>query len=300
MRTDYIKSFLEVVHCKSFSLAAKNLYLSQSTLSTHIKQLEDELCAQLFIRSTKEIILTEKGKAFYPFALQFYETEKEALSHLQQTDNSIKEISIAASSTPCHSILPQFLTYCFNHYPSIRFRITETTADEIFLKLMNFEIDFGITTQESQNKNLHSEVLFEDEIILATPNLPKYRDLNGVFPYEQLKNEKFVPCKISDEAEIIMDSMKRELNINPDKLQIAVQFNSPEMVRKAIESGLGVSFSKRSLVSKSIEAGSILAFSFNDLKTTCKTYLVYNKKNILSSESKKFLNNIKNYFKDFF
>ena len=74
MRLEYIRSFISVVNCKSFSLAAKKMFLSQPTISTHIKQLESELGVQLLVRSTKDVILSEEGIIFYPFAVRILET----------------------------------------------------------------------------------------------------------------------------------------------------------------------------------------------------------------------------------
>lgn len=84
MRLEYIRSFIGVVNYKSFSMAAKYLFLSQPTISTHIKQLEAELGVQLLVRSTKDVILSEEGLKFYPYALQLLETEKQALSQLKK------------------------------------------------------------------------------------------------------------------------------------------------------------------------------------------------------------------------
>ena len=77
MKTEYLKSFSAVVESKSFSAAAKRLFLSQPAISTHIKQREEERCVQLLTRSTKDVQLTEAGLLFYPYAQRLLETEKE-------------------------------------------------------------------------------------------------------------------------------------------------------------------------------------------------------------------------------
>ena len=82
MRLEYIESFISVVNCKSFSGAAKQTFLSQPTISTHIKHLESELGVQLLVRSTKDVVLSEAGLIFYPYAVRLLETEKEALAQL--------------------------------------------------------------------------------------------------------------------------------------------------------------------------------------------------------------------------
>ena len=101
MRLDYIRSFINVVNCKSFSVAAKKAFVSQPTISTHIKQLEAELGVQLLVRSTKDVILSEEGVLFYPYAVRLLETENEALAHLNKTEAKVKgTVTIAASSVP--------------------------------------------------------------------------------------------------------------------------------------------------------------------------------------------------------
>ena len=98
MRLEYIRSFISVVNCKSFSVAAKQIFLSQPTISTHIKQLESELGVQLLVRSTKDVILSDAGVIFYPFAMRLLETESEALAQIHKNEMEIKgTVSIATS-----------------------------------------------------------------------------------------------------------------------------------------------------------------------------------------------------------
>ena len=87
MKTEFLKSFVAVVESKSFSVAAKRLFLSQPAISTHIKQLEEELGVQLLTRSTKNVHLTETGLAFYPYAQRLIRTESEAMFALHGKKN---------------------------------------------------------------------------------------------------------------------------------------------------------------------------------------------------------------------
>ena len=74
------------------------------------KQLEAELGVQLLVRSTKDVILSEEGVLFYPYAVRLLETENEALAHLNKTEAKVKgTVTIAASSVPGNYILPRIL-----------------------------------------------------------------------------------------------------------------------------------------------------------------------------------------------
>ena len=160
MRLDYIKSFIGVVNYKSFSLAAKYLYLSQPTISTHIKQLEAELGVQLLVRSTKDVLLSEEGKVFYPYALQLLETENKALNQLRKSENiGAGTVSIAASSVPCYYMLPQFLGYFRSLNESVSFKVIEGDSGNVLQKLLDFEVEIGIGSLNSGSEKIYSEVL---------------------------------------------------------------------------------------------------------------------------------------------
>ena len=135
MRLDYIRSFINVVNCKSFSVAAKKAFVSQPTISTHIKQLEAELGVQLLVRSTKDVILSEEGVLFYPYAVRLLETENEALAHLNKTEAKVKgTVTIAASSVPGNYILPRILKQTRLKYPEIDYRMLEGDSSQVIVE----------------------------------------------------------------------------------------------------------------------------------------------------------------------
>ena len=76
MELKQLRSFAEVVRCGSFTKAAENLYISQPTISTHIRTLEEELGRQLILRTTKSIQVTEKGREVYEYAANILELQE--------------------------------------------------------------------------------------------------------------------------------------------------------------------------------------------------------------------------------
>ena len=70
MFINQVEAFVNVVKYKSFSQAARKLYLSQPTISSHIKSLEAEFGVQLLVRTTKDVVLSDAGKIFYDYALE--------------------------------------------------------------------------------------------------------------------------------------------------------------------------------------------------------------------------------------
>lgn len=163
MRLDYIRSFINVVNCKSFSVAAKKAFVSQPTISTHIKQLEAELGVQLLVRSTKDVILSEEGVLFYPYAVRLLETENEALAHLNKTEAKVKgTVTIAASSVPGNYILPRILKQTRLKYPEIDYRMLEGDSSQVIQSVLRFEADLGIGSIRTNHEKCMCMPLLKD------------------------------------------------------------------------------------------------------------------------------------------
>ena len=76
MNLKQLEAFVKVTEGRSFSKAAKELFLTQPTISAHIASLEKELNTRLFVRNTKEVSLSEDGTVLYEYAKQMVELER--------------------------------------------------------------------------------------------------------------------------------------------------------------------------------------------------------------------------------
>ena len=131
MNLEQIKSLVSVVNHKSFSLAAKEMFVSQPTISMHIKTLEKELGEQLLIRSTKDIVLSEAGLLFYPYAVQMLKAEEDAIQKIKNKGEKIAgDVMFASSSVPANYIFPGFLAYSKKKNPDIGYKISEGDSTE--------------------------------------------------------------------------------------------------------------------------------------------------------------------------
>lgn len=295
MKLEYIRSFIGVVNYKSFSLAAKYLFLSQPTISAHIKRLEEELGVQLLVRSTKDVILSEEGLTFYPYAVQLLETEKEALCRLNEEKSEQGTVTIATSSVPGNYIFTRFLSWFQRQVEGISFRVLEGDSEGVLQKVMHFEAELGIGGIKSTNEKMHCETLFEDEIILITPNKEKYRNLNGSFPIALLKKELFITRETGSGTKTVTDNIERELKLNVQSLHVAAQFESAEMVRRAVEAGTGVAFISQIAAKESLENKKVLEFRFPEVHAKRFIYLMYHKERVLSTAAKNVIRSLREY-----
>ena len=98
MNLKQLEAFVQVAEGKSFSKAAKELFLTQPTISAHIASLERELNARLFVRNTKEVSLSEDGKDLYRYAKQIIDLQKQIEERFETEEEGSRHcITIAAS-----------------------------------------------------------------------------------------------------------------------------------------------------------------------------------------------------------
>ncbi|MDR2932657.1 MAG: LysR family transcriptional regulator [Oscillospiraceae bacterium] len=141
---EHYKAFAKVCETGSFTLAAQALFLTQSAVSQSIRQLEDYLGAQLFIRSSKGVSLTEAGEILFDHVGGIADTVTAAEQHIARL-KGLEEgaLNIGASDTLCRHLLLPFLTEFQRRYPGIDIRITNRTSGETADLIRQGKADIG-------------------------------------------------------------------------------------------------------------------------------------------------------------
>ncbi|MHA1678558.1 MAG: LysR substrate-binding domain-containing protein [Promethearchaeota archaeon] len=144
MNIEYIKNFVKLAEYKSFSKLAKNLPITQSTLSHQISQLEKSLDLVLINRTTKKFELTEAGKIFLKYAREILNSYNSCLNELSYyKSNKIEDIIISASTIPGSHILPKFLADFKSKNEFINFKILVNNSQKSIENLIKGLVDFA-------------------------------------------------------------------------------------------------------------------------------------------------------------
>ena len=129
MDTSYIKEFVMLAECLNFGEAAERLFISQSSLSKHIQALERELGTGLFVRTTRNIRLSDGGELFLPYARKIAELCDQSEIEIDDLKNrSSASLTIAVMQNPQYYDLAKYMTGFRQAYPNLSFSMVE--ADE--------------------------------------------------------------------------------------------------------------------------------------------------------------------------
>jgi LysR family transcriptional regulator, hydrogen peroxide-inducible genes activator len=152
---------------KSFSKAAESCFITQATLSTMVKKLEEELELVLFDRKTSPIITTECGK-------EIVQEAQKIVGHsyrLKQIASSIKgivegELRIGVIPTVAGNLLHRILPKLLEKYPNLTLTLEEITTENIIQKLKNGELDAGLLSTPLKNNDLEETILYYEKLMV--------------------------------------------------------------------------------------------------------------------------------------
>jgi DNA-binding transcriptional LysR family regulator len=281
--------FTKVVEHKSFSKAANEIFLSQSTVSSHIQSLERMLKVSLFDRVGREIILTPHGERLYNWAIKILKLKDEALLDLTQGMTEYKgAIRLAASSVPGQFIIPRMIGKFREEYPNITFHINQSSSKNVSEKVLNGVVDFGILGEKYDNEKLHYIPFLKEKLVLVTP--PKFEIASPVSIHDILEHP-LVMRNSDSGTNAILERFLKKMHISKEKLNIIAYTDSNQSLIQFVLQGIGISIISEIAAKEYASSNQIRLHEIKDFEDERYFYLVYNKNKTLSLVSKLFIKN---------
>lgn len=298
MNLKQLESFSYIIETNSFSEAAKKLFLTQPTISSHISLLEKELSTQLLIRTTKDVIPTDAGKKLYTYAKQMLQIQNTILEEFHvKSDDEKNVINLGASSIPEQYILPEILPKYLKKNKN-EFKIGRGDSFEIINQVVNKEIEIGLVGTQIETSNCIFEPFYKDKLVVITPVNQKYLQMKEEgFHIKDLLKE---PIIMREEGSGTRKEIKKFLNhmkINDGSLNIIATLNSTEAIKRSVANNMGISIISNLAVQDYIKDKRVLAFDLAEENIYRNLYIVRNKEMYMSKSSLKFIKFMREIFK---
>ncbi len=176
MNYEQIETFLTIITYGNISEASKFLYVSQSTISSRIQQLENELGVKLIIREKghRKIELTNYGNAFIPIASQWASLWKE--SENIKSINDIKTLTIASIDAVNNYTFVSFFSQYINDFPNIRLDIKTFHSNEIYSLIESRAADIGFVFLRVNYPDIICNPIFRELMYLICDKESSYHD----------------------------------------------------------------------------------------------------------------------------
>lgn len=283
-----LEAFTAVAEAESFSAAAQKLFLTQSTVSSHIASLEQLLGVTLLERgSRRKVVLTEQGRAFYLRSRAIVQSCRE----LEQNYTSApQELIIGASTVPMDCILPQLLPAFQAQTKNCGFILKKGNSIRIHEMLRAGEIQMGFVGTVLDRVDFVYHRLCSDRLVFVTPNTAEYRALQtqGVWGRELLDRPMIVRTEGSGTQLAVDDYLSRS-GYPTEQVHVVARIESNAAILQSVSGGLGNAVVSSLAAKPLADSGLLLSFPLAPEQPTRELYLILPKKVRQSALADKFL-----------
>ncbi|MFX1235201.1 MAG: LysR substrate-binding domain-containing protein [Promethearchaeota archaeon] len=295
MNIEYLRNFIKLTQYQSFSELAKDISLSQSTLSHQISQLEKDFGVVLIERTTKKFELTEAGQILLNYAKQIVTLYDKCEAELIKfSAHKFEEIVISASTIPGSHILPKFITEFRNKNPNVNFKLLINNSQKSIENLKKASADFaGIGSFINYNKDEfdYIEIGFDEFYFICSPDHNLLKSSVKEVTFAELIKYPFV---WREKGSGMRDTFRQQF---PDylKLNIELEINDNDSIISTVSESNYISIMSEIMANKAEKAGLIKRLKIKEHPVIVKRPLYFIKvkeSKDLSEFKKKFWNYI--------
>ncbi|MFS0775574.1 selenium metabolism-associated LysR family transcriptional regulator [Neobacillus sp. 3P2-tot-E-2] len=287
--------FTKVVEHKSFSKAAEDIFLSQSTVSSHIQALERTLNVNLFDRVGREIILTPSGERLYQWALKLLLLKDQAMLDLKEGATELRGmIRIGASSVPGQFMIPKMVKQFRQQYPKATFHINQSSSKNIADKVLNGSVDFGILGEKYDNEKLCYIPLLKEHLVLITS---KQSNIVGPVNIQDLLSYPFIMRNSDSGTNSLIEKFLKKNQISKDQMNIVAYTENGQSLIEFVFQEIGIAIISKMAASEYLERNLLTIHEINEFHDERYFYLVYNKNKTQSMLSKLFIEGAREWIK---
>ena len=238
MENRNLHTFKRVCELNSITKAAEQLGYAQSTVTTQIKLLEDELGVKLFERYGNTIRITTVGEKLLEYSNEIFRITDRFWDAMQDENGTSGSLRIAAVDSVCMTVLPNILNPFIQKFPNVRIKIVSGVADKLKQYLSTGQADLAFVldfNKPSKELCLLLEKTVNLDFYIAE-NSPLESTTNCL---EDLKKQKFVLTEPNCQYRKSVEAFFDRNGIEPD---ILMESPSTEAIIKIVASGLGITY----------------------------------------------------------
>jgi DNA-binding transcriptional LysR family regulator len=285
MDFDQLHTFLEIVKLKSFSKAAQTCYRTQPAISAQVRQLEQELHAELFERFGSRISLTTAGKIFAGYAEEMLDQRRRAQDEIAELESNPRgELVIAANEATCVYVLPTVFSEYRQLFPAIQLQVNRSYGARVVDAVLDNSADFGLTQLPVEEKRIQVVNVHQDEIRVVMPAQHPLAERAAVGPQDLTEYFLILPQQGKTRTRL-----NAWLEPVEDEIRISMELDSTEMMKRFVMAGLGVTFLAVSNCREEVAAGKLRAVPLAPEPMMRRLGLIYRKDKALSKAALGFI-----------
>jgi DNA-binding transcriptional LysR family regulator len=289
MEFRHLQSFAAAAERQSFTKAAKSLDLTQAAVSQHVAVLEKWLKVLLFERVGRTVVLTAAGRQLHDYARKILDLVDEAGREVGKVATDIAgTMRIASSTVPAESVLPELLADFRALHPDVRETVTVSDSGAATAAVELGEADLGFVGELPRSSQLRSRSIATDKLVLVVA--PQHA-LSGSkkTSLRRLRSEPLIVREPGSGSRRCVEQALEAAGLAPDELNIAMEINSNDAIRAAVEGGLGAAFLSKTTILHEIDEGRLVPVTVAGVRPQRKLYVITDPNRIPNSMVREFL-----------
>ncbi len=279
-------TFMTIAKLQSFSKAAGELGYAQSSISSQIQLLEQELKVRLFERLGHTITLTAEGRKLLPIAEQILKLSMEAKSIAGDQEKPSGTLIIGAVETLCVSRLPNLLKEFRTRYPEVEILMRFGTTSEYLSSLKENTIDIAFfIDREIINDDTITVWQKEEPMALLCSPEHAFAGKAEVFP-EDLSGEPLILTEPCCGYRALFDSIMSQYRVKPRSV---IETGNVHVIKQLILSGMGIAFLPLTAVEEELGQRRLVKLNWKGPDFPVFTQVLYHKSKWMSAALKAFI-----------
>lgn len=276
--------FEAVARHQSFTLAAKELHLSQPAVSMQVKQMEDQVGLPLYEQVGKRIHLTQAGQEIFHYSRAIGQLLTEAEEVIEELKGSARgRLTISVTSTAKYFV-PALLGIFHERFPGITVSLDVTNRETVVKQLSQNSVDLVVMGQPPKDMELESGIFMDNPLVIIAP------------PSHPLAGEKRIPLKrLEDEVFLTREpgsgtrsAIERFFNQQGVRLRTGMEIASNEAIKQSVQAGLGLGLLSRDTLDMELSLGKLVILDVVDFPILRHWYVMHRKGKRLSAAAQAF------------
>ena len=269
-----LEIFAKVAELGSFSRAAEALFLTQPTVSEHVRALEEELGVQLLDRLGRGATPTPAGLLVLGYAQRMLALGRETRQALDQFLGRMSgQLVVGGSTIPGEYVLPGLIGQFKAKYPDISISLLIASSRRVSEWVEEGRVEIGVAGAEPESRALRSRALMADEMVLAVPADHAWATRKSV-ALEDVRREPLILRERGSGSRAAFERALASVNLDLSSFRVVGELGSTQAVKQAVRAGVGISVISKRAVEDECRARLLVCVKVRDLPVSRSFYLV--------------------------
>lgn len=271
-----ILSLLKVVETGNYTLAGRELNLTQPAISQHIRAIENEFGIRIFERVDKKLLLTREGEILVQYCRRMQSLYNNLTRDLQSGTDRLLSLNIGITHTMESNLISQALAKYASTHKGVTITLITDTFTGLRERLKNYELDFAIIDGKINDRGLCNKLLDTDQLMLIISPEHAYADRERV-TIDDIRAENLILRLPNSGTRDLFRAALESQGINLDELNVILEVENIATIKDLIRHGYGASILARSACMDELRKKKLVALPFENLNMVREINFIYAK-----------------------